>query len=101
MYELFVGTSYQRITRDSTSKSSQKPGESCSNELISITHEMYHFFDDGFEVRCVFLDISKALDKVWHNDLIYERWQNGVAGDLLDTLTNFIEDGKQRVILNG
>ena len=27
--------------------------------------------------------------------------QNGVAGDLLDTLTNFFKGKKQRVILNG
>ena len=46
-------------------------------------------------------DISKAFDKVWHNGLIYKRKQNGVAGDLLDTLINFLEERKQRVILNG
>ena len=53
------------------------------------------------EVRSVFLDISKAFDKVWHNGLIYKLKQNGVAGDLLDTLTNFLKERKQRVILNG
>ena len=41
-----------------------KPGDSCTNQLISITHEIYQSFDDGFEVRGVFLDISKAFDKV-------------------------------------
>ena len=61
------------------------------NQLISVTHEIYHSFDNGFEVRGVFLDISKAFDKVWHNGLIYKLKQNGVAGDLLDTLTNFLK----------
>ena len=78
-----------------------KPGDSCTNQLISIMHEIYQSFDDGFEVRGVFLDISKAFDKVWHNGLIYKLKQNGVAGDLLDTLTNFLKERKQRVILNG
>ena len=41
-----------------------KPGDSCINQLLSITHEIYKSFDDGFEVRGVFLDISKAFDKV-------------------------------------
>ena len=41
-----------------------KPGDSCINQLLSITHEIYSSFDDGFEVRSVFLDISKAFDKV-------------------------------------
>ena len=42
-----------------------KPGDSCINQLLSITHEIYKSFDDGLEVRGVFLDISKAFDKVW------------------------------------
>ena len=46
-----------------------KPGDSCTNQLISITHEIYQSFDDGFEVRVVFLDVSKAFDKVWHNEV--------------------------------
>ena len=41
-----------------------KPGDSCINQLLSITREIYSSFDDGFEVRSVFLDISKAFDKV-------------------------------------
>ena len=56
----------------SPNQSGFKPGDSCTNQLISITHEIYQSFDDGFEVRGVFLDISKAFDKVWHNGLIYK-----------------------------
>ena len=41
-----------------------------------------------------------------HNGLIYNLKQNGVSRDLvsrdlLDTLTNFLKERKQRVILNG
>ena len=67
-----------------------KPVDSCTNQLISIMHEIYPYFGDGFEVRGVFLDMSKAFDKVWYNGLIYKLKQNEVAGDLLDTLTNFL-----------
>ena len=28
--------------------------------------------DDGLETRGVFLDISKAFDKVWHEDLLFK-----------------------------
>ena len=41
-----------------------KPGDSCINQLLSITHEIYHSMDEGYEIRGVFLDISKAFDKV-------------------------------------
>ena len=44
---------------------------------------------------------SKAFDKVWHEGLIYKLKQNGVKGNLLETLTNFLNDRKQRVVLNG
>ena len=71
------------------------------HKLINITDEIYQFFDVGFEVRGAFLDISKAFDKVWHNGLIYKLKQNGVAGDLLDILTNFLKERKHIVILNG
>ena len=57
--------------------------------------------DDGLKVRGVFLEISNAFDKVWHKGLIYKLKQNGIKGNLLDTLINFPNDRKQRVVLNG
>ena len=38
----------------SPNQSGFKPGESCTNQLISIVHEIYQSFDDGSEVRGVF-----------------------------------------------
>ena len=58
-------------------------------------------FDDGYEVRGVFLDISKTSDKVWHQGLHYKLRQNGVSSELLNTLTDFFNNRTQRVILNG
>ena len=71
------------------------------NQLIYITYEIYQSFDDRLEVRGVFLDISKAFDKVWHEGLIYKLKQNGIRSNLLDTLTNFLIDRNQRVVLHG
>ena len=51
----------------SSNQSGFKPGESCINQLIAIEG-----FDNGLEGRSVFLAISKAFDKVWHERLIYE-----------------------------
>ena len=77
-----------------------KPGDSCINQLLSITHEIYSSFDDGFEVRSVFLDISKAFDKVWHEEIIFKLKQNGFSDDLLNILSDFLRNRKQRVTLN-
>ena len=41
-----------------------RPGDSCINQLLCITHNIYQSLDDGLETRGVFLDISKAFDKV-------------------------------------
>ena len=85
----------------STNQSGFKPGDSCINQLLSITHEIYKSFDDGLEVRSVFLDISKAFYKVWHEGIIFKLKQNGISGDLLNILTDYLSKRKQRVVLNG
>ena len=50
------------------------PGDSCIHQLISITHEIYAFFDanPSLENRGIFLDMPKAFDRVWHEGLIYK-----------------------------
>ena len=77
-----------------------KPGDSCINQLLSITQEIYKSFDKGFDVCSVFLDISKAFDKVWHDGIFFKLKQNGIFCNLLNLLSNFLRDRKQRVVLN-
>ena len=62
---------------------------------------MYKCFNICLDIRAVFLDISKAFDKVRHQGLLYKLNQNGISGNLLETLTEFLKDRKQRVVLNG
>ena len=76
-------------------------GDSCINQLLSITHEIFISFDNGFEVRSVFLYLSKAFDKIWHERLIFKLKQNGISCELLHILTDFLSNRKQRVVLNG
>ena len=84
----------------SSSQSGFKPGDSCINQLLSITHEIYSSFDEGLEVRSVFLDISKAFDKVWYDGIIFNLTQNGMPGDLLNFWRDLLNERKQRVVLN-
>ena len=51
--------------------------------------------------RAIFLDISKAFDKGWHDGLIFKMRRNGVSGQLLKLFLNYFNNRKQRVILNG
>ena len=56
--------------------------------------------DEGYEIRGVFLDISKAFDKVWHEGLVFKLKQNGISGNLLNIFEDFLRNRKQRVVLN-
>ena len=85
----------------SSNHSGFTPGNSCINQLLFITHEIYESFDVWLEVRSVFLDISKAFDKVWHDGIIYKLTQNGISKNLLNLLEDFLKERKQREVLNG
>ena len=71
-----------------------KPGDSCINQLLSITHKIYQSFDEGFDLRSVFLDISKSFDKVWHDGLIFKLKQNSISSNLLNLLSIFLRNRK-------
>ena len=58
-------------------------------------------WNPSLEVRSVFLDISKAFDKVWHEGLIYKIKSMGISGEILNLLENYLSDRYQRVALNG
>ena len=79
------------------------PGDSCTSQLLSITHEIYKAFDcnPSVDVRGTFLDISKAFDKVWHDGLIYKLKLYGVENKLLNLIQNYLTNPQQRVLLNG
>ena len=78
-----------------------RPCDSCTNQLLSTAHELLSVFDDGHEVRGVFLDISKAFDRVWHEGLLFKLRQNGISGELITLIKDFLSCRKQRVVLNG
>ena len=51
------------------------------NQLLSVTHEIYHSMDEGYKIGGVFLDISKAFDKLWHEGFVFKLKQNGILGN--------------------
>ena len=80
-----------------------RPGDSTSKQLLYLVNEIYEAFEDpkSLEVRAVFLDISKAFDKVWHDGLIFKLKQNGISGRLLSLLENYLQNRKEWAVLNG
>ena len=45
----------------------------------------------------LFLDISKAFDKVWHKGLIFKLKQNGTSDRILNIVTDFLSFRKKQV----
>ena len=48
----------------SENKSEFKHGDSCINQLLTITNDIFSSFGDNQKVKGVFLDIWKGFDKV-------------------------------------
>ena len=80
-----------------------RPGDSTINQQISITHTIFKALDCSppLDVRSVYLDTSKAFDRVWHDGLMYKLKLCGVSGQFLVLIQGFLKDRKQRTVLNG
>ena len=84
----------------SQNKSDFEPVDTCTNQLLSITLEIFKSFDDGWEVRGVFLDISKTFDKVWHEGLLLKLRLKRISGNLLKFMEDFLAIRYHRIVLN-
>ena len=62
---LFLDTN--KLSKD---QSGFRPGDSTIYQLISIMSTIYESFEKYDETRAIFLDISKAFDKVWHDGVM-------------------------------
>jgi len=85
----------------SDKQSGYRQNDSTIKQLLSITHEIYKAFDESQEIRAVFLDISRAFDRVWHEGLIFKLKTIGIEGEMINILENFLSGRMQRVAMNG
>ena len=59
-----------------------RPGDSTINQLLSIVNIIFTAFvcNPTLDVRSVYLDNSKAFDRVWHQGLVCKLRQISVSG---------------------
>ena len=74
---------------------------SCLSQLLSHYNEILKGMEEGGNVDTVYLDFSKAFDKVDIGILMHKMRDLGVHGSLAVWIYNFLTNRKQVVIANG
>ena len=80
-----------------------RSGRSCETQLLVITttHDLLSSFNSKSQIDVAILDFSKAFDTVPHADLLRKLEHYCVASIILLWITNFLNNRRQRVVLDG
>ena len=78
-----------------------QPKDSTVNQLVYIYNTIISNLDIDKDIRFIFCDISKAFDRVWHTGLLNKLRKIGIDGNLLSWDTDYLDDRKQKVVLDG
>ena len=78
-----------------------KPTDSTINQLAYLCNEFAKAIDESKEIRVVFLDISKAFNRVWHKGLLAKLRAIGFSENIVEWFSSYLENRKQRVCLGG
>ena len=76
-------------------------GRSCITQLTSVLDYIGAQLDSERQTDVIYLDMSKAFDKVDHAKLLDRLFQFGIAGSLHDWFKSYLRDRKQRVTVLG
>ena len=79
------------------------PKYSCERQLPPVVNSIYVDLDQltATEVRPNFLDISKAIDKLWHEGLLCQLKTVGISSNLDKPCQSFFSGRFQRTTLDG
>ena len=86
----------------SSTQSGFKPIDSCFNQLISVT-QSFNAFDAkaSLQVCDVFLNLSRALVRVWHEVLQYKLKNSEINDNLPNLVDSFLHNKCQRIVGSG
>jgi len=83
-----------------TSQHGFQKGRSCLTNLLSHLNYVTGIYDSGKPIDVIYLDFSKAFDKVPHHRLLVKLKGLGFHDAILDWIKDWLIDRKQRVVLN-
>ena len=76
-------------------------GKSTVTQLTQVFHEIGQHIDNSGQVDTLYLDFSKAFDRVPHHLLLQKMKVYGFNGSLLKWFTSYLSGRKQRVSISG
>ena len=76
-------------------------GSSTIDQLMELYHRVITSMDNQLLMKVIFLDVSKAFDRVWRKGLIHKMRKLGIRGRLLGWFASYLEERMQRVVLKG
>jgi hypothetical protein len=77
-----------------------RSGRSCLSELLAHYDDIINMLESGVPVDTIYLDFSKAFDKVDHQRLLQKLSQTGIGGKLGRWIQSFLTKRKQTVLAN-
>lgn len=77
-----------------------RKGFSCDTQLLEFTNELLHNMDENFQTDCIFLDFSKAFDRVAHSRLIAKITSLNLDSSTTSWIRNFLSSRKQFTVVN-
>jgi len=76
-------------------------GKSCTTNLLHFLDVLTKAADEGKNMDVIFLDFSKAFDKVPHRKLIQKLEGHRIGGKVSRWIRNWLRGRTQRVVING
>ena len=78
-----------------------RKGSSTIDQLLDVYQEITEGPDRRLVTKLLFLDVSKAFDRVWHKALIHKLQCLDISGRLLAFFRDYLMNRFQRVVLKG
>ena len=78
-----------------------RSSRSMADLLRVVSDRIARAFNRSGATQSVALDISKALDRVWHADLLHKLKSYGISGQIFGLISSFLSNRRLRVVLDG
>ena len=108
-----IGKMFERILKDDLvnylesnsllydSQHGFRKNKSCLTNLLEFLHVVTEGLDKGEPIDVIYLDFSKAFDKVPHKRLMLKLKAMGIGGRVSKWIEAWLGNRRQRVVLNG